>query len=245
VAFIAARVANITMRFFVGTSAFSESKWKGSFYPKKLPQKEMLRYYAERFNAVEINSTYYRMPSARNLKSWLTDVPKGFQFAFKAPQAITHFKRLKDTEEPTQKFFRETAILNAQRGPLLFGLPPNFQKDTSRLREFLRQLPRRTKVAFEFRHASWFDDETFDCLRASGCALCINDGEESPWTDLVGTADWGYLRLRRQSYTNRRLADWIKKLRAQKWRDAYIFFKHEATGTGPKFAARFLKLAGT
>jgi uncharacterized protein YecE (DUF72 family) len=233
------------MQFFVGTSAFSEAKWKGSFYPQKLPQEEMLKYYAEYFNAVEINNTYYRMPTASNLKPWLADVPKGFQFAFKAPQSITHFKRLKDAEEPTQTFLQATAVLGAHRGPLLFGLPPNFKKDLPRLREFLRQLPKGTKAAFEFRHASWFDEEVFDCLRANRCALCVNDGEESPWTDLVHTTDWGYVRLRREAYTDKSLASWIKKLKAQKWRDVYVFFKHEVAGTGPKLAARFLKLATT
>jgi uncharacterized protein YecE (DUF72 family) len=233
------------MRFFVGTSAFSEPKWKGIFYPQKMPAKEMLKYYAKRFNAVEINSTFYRMPGARNLKSWLADVPKGFQFAFKAPQVITHFRRLKDAVEPTRTFGRETAVLKAHRGPLLFGLPPNFKKDIPRLQQFLRKLPRGVRVAFEFRHASWFDDESFDCLRSHGCALCVNDDkEQSPWTEnLVGTADWGYLRLRREAYTDRHLATWVKKLKAQKWREAYVFFKHEETGTGPKLAARFLKLA--
>src|SRR5688572_13004885 len=138
------------MRFFVGTSAFSEPKWKGIFYPEKLPQKEMLKYYAERFNAVEINSSYYRMPSASNLELWQADVPKEFQFAFKAPQAITHFKRLKDAREPAQTFLQETAVLKAQRGPLLFGLPPNFKKDIPQLEQFLKQLSRKTRVAFEF-----------------------------------------------------------------------------------------------
>lgn len=232
------------MQFFVGTSAFSEPKWKGSFYPEKLPQKEMLKYYAERFNAVEINSSYYRMPSASNLQSWAKDVPPEFQFSFKAPQAITHFKRLKDAEDATQTFFQETAVLKAQRGPLLFGLHPNHKKDVPRLRSFLRQIPRKVRVAFEFRHPSWFDDETFDCLRSSGCALCVNDEEESPWTDLVRTADWGYVRLRREAYTDEDLTAWIEKLRAQKWSDAYVFFKHEDTGAGPKLAARFLTLAG-
>lgn len=233
------------MRFFVGTSAFSESKWKGSFYPEKLPQKDMLRYYAERFNAVEINSSFYRMPAASNLKDWLAEVPKGFQFAFKAPRVITHFKRLKDAEGPAQTFLQATAILKTQRGPLLFGLPSNFKKDVPRLQNFLGQLPSRMRLAFEFRHLSWFDDETFDCLRTHGCALCINDDkEESPWTELVRTTNWGYLRLRRKAYTGKSLVAWIKKLRAQTWRDAYIFFKHEETGTGPKLAARFLKLAG-
>lgn len=232
------------MQFFVGTSAFSESKWKGSFYPKTLPQKEMLKYYAERFNAVEINNTFYRMPSASNLELWLAEVPKGFQFAFKAPQAITHFKRLKDAEEATEAFCRETGVLKAQRGPLLFGLHPNHQKDIPRLREFLRQLPKGIRVAFEFRHLSWFAEDTFGLLRSIGCTLCVNDGDESPWAKLVRTTDWGYLRLRREAYTDRQLAAWIKKLRAQKWHDAYVFFKHEASGTGPRLAARFLKLVG-
>jgi uncharacterized protein YecE (DUF72 family) len=205
----------------------------------------MLKYYAKRFNAVEINSSYYRMPRASNLKPWLADVPKGFQFAFKAPQAITHFKRLKDAGEPTRAFLQETAVLKAQRGPLLFGLPPSFKKDTPRLQQFLANLPNGARVAFEFRHESWFDDETFGCLRSHGCALCINDDEKkSPWTRLERTTDWGYLRLRREAYTDRSLAAWLKKLRAQKWRDVYVFFKHEKTGTGPKLAARFLKLAG-
>ena len=234
------------MQFFVGTSSFSEPKWKGIFYPANLPAKEMLRYYAERLNAVEINSSFRRMPNASNLKPWLGNVPKGFRFAFKAPQVITHFKRLKEADEPSRAFLRATAVLGKQLGPLLFGLHPNHKKDISRLKDFLQQLPRKVRVAFEFRHASWFDDETFNCLRSQGCALCLNDDkEDSPWTEkLVHTTDWGYLRLRRTSYTTRALIAWIKELKAQKWSEAYIFFRHEKTGTGPKLATRFLNLAG-
>jgi uncharacterized protein YecE (DUF72 family) len=232
------------MQFFVGTSGYSYPKWKGSFYPAKLPAKAMLGYYAEQFNAVEINGSFYRMPSASNLKLWAGEVPRGFQFAFKAPQTITHFKRLKDAKEQTQTFCRETAILKARRGPLLFGLHPNHKKDISRLQSFLQQLPKGTRVAFEFRHPSWFDDETFDCLRANRCVLCTNDDDESPWTELVRTADWGYVRMRREAYSDKSLRAWIKRLKAQKWRHACVFFKHEDSGTGPKLAARFLKLAG-
>jgi len=232
------------MRFFVGTSGYSYREWKGNFYPQKLLKQEMLKFYAERFGAVEINGSFYRMPKASVLKDWAEEVPPGFQFAFKAPRAITHFRRLQDAQNLAEQFCDITAFLKARQGPLLFGLPPNFQKDLPRLRAFLRQLGRRARVAFEFRHASWFDDETFDCLRASRCALCVNDEDESPWTKLVRTTDWGYLRLRREAYTDRVLANWIKKLKAQKWKEAYVFFKHEDTGTGPKLAARFLKLAG-
>ena len=232
------------MQFFVGTSGYSYKEWKGSFYPEKLPQKEMLRYYAERFGAVEINGSFYRMPTASNLEPWADEVPADFQFAFKAPQAITHFKRLKDAAEATETFQDATSVLKIRRGPLLFGLPPNFKKDLPRLQDFLGQLDRKLRFAFEFRHASWFDEEVFACLRANRVALCTNDEDESPWTQLVPTTDWGYLRLRREAYTEKALAGWIEKLAAPKWTAAYVFFKHEETGTGPQLATRFLKLAG-
>jgi uncharacterized protein YecE (DUF72 family) len=232
------------MRFFVGTSGYSYREWKGSFYPQTLLKPDMLRYYSERFAAVEINGSFYRMPKASVLKSWAEEVPRGFQFAFKAPRSITHFKRLQDAQNVAEQFCDVTAFLQAHQGPLLFGLPPNFQKDVPRLKAFLRELGRRARVAFEFHHASWFDKEVFDCLRANRCALCTSDEAEASWTKLVRTTDWGYVRLRRKTYTNDRLSGWIKRIKAQKWREAYVFFKHEETGAGPKLAARFLKLAG-
>ena len=235
------------MRLFVGTSGYSYREWKGSFYPEKLPNKQMLSYYAERFNSVEINGSFYRLPSASTLQPWAKEVPNDFQFTFKAPQSITHFKRLKVAGEPTKEFIQATGVLKARLGPLLFGLPKNFKKDLPRLQEFLKQLSRGLRVAFEFRHPTWFDEEVFDCLRANRCALCVNDDkEESPWTEkLVRTTDWGYLRLRRKAYTGKAFANWIKKLKAQKWNEAYVFFKHEETGTGPKLATRFIELANS
>ena len=231
------------MQFFVGTSGYSYPKWKGSLYPEKLPQSQMLSYYAERFGAVEINNTFYKMPSASDVKSWASQVPPNFRFAIKAPQTITHFKRLKDAAEPTEQLFRMAGELKARLGPGLFGLPPNFKKDLPRLRTFLKLVPRNRQVAFEFRHESWFDGETFDCLRERRCALCIADAAELPRTKLSDTAGWGYIRLRRKNYTRKSLVDWIKKMRAMPWNEAYVFFKHEDTGTGPKFAVRFLELA--
>jgi len=231
-----------SMQFFVGTSGYSYPKWKGSFYPQKLPQKQMLRYYAERFHAVELNNTFRRMPSESSMQSWTSQVPSGFRFAIKAPQAITHFKRLKDAEEPTKQLFGVAGALKKQLGPILFGLPPSFKKDVPRLRAFLKLIPRNKQTAFEFRHESWFDDEVFDCLRRRRCALCVADAEELPRTSLVATTDWGYLRLRRENYTRKSLATWLKKIRSMGWKEAYIFFKHEDTGTGPKFATRFLDL---
>jgi uncharacterized protein YecE (DUF72 family) len=230
------------MEFFVGTSGYSYPKWKGAFYPKKLPQKEMLSYYAERFAAVEINSSFYRMPSESDIKSWAGQVPKGFRFALKAPQAITHFKRLKKAEDAVKTLFKTTAVFKGRQGPVLFGLPPNFKKDLPRLEAFLRLVPKRVQAAFEFRHESWFAADVFDRLRARRCALCIADDEDLPAQKVVATAGWGYVRLRRERYTGKGLAKWIETMQSQRWNEAYVFFKHEDTGTGPQFAARFLNL---
>jgi len=171
-------------------------------------------------------------------------VPASFRFALKAPQTITHRKRLKNAEQETEDLLRIASTLKRRCGPLLFQLPPNFKKDLSRLEAFLSFIPSKTSAAFEFRHESWFDDEVFDCLRANSCALCVADTDELPIADLVSTANWGYVRLRRESYTDKQLAKWIEKFSSQKWRETYVFFKHEDTGTGPKFATRFLELAG-
>jgi uncharacterized protein YecE (DUF72 family) len=233
------------MRLFVGTSGYSYKEWKGSFYPEKLPQKDMLSYYAQRFSTVEVNNSFYRMPSESVLKSWAEEVPADFRFALKAPQRITHFKRLKDAEEVTNDFLRIAAALKARRGPVLFQLPPNFKKDLPRLSAFLPLIREWQSTAFEFRHASWFDDEVFDCLRTNSCALCIADEDESPCDKIIATADWGYVRLRRKEYTRKQLAQWVERCRAQAWDTAYVFFKHEDEGTGPRFATSLLELAET
>ena len=230
------------MRFFVGTSGYSYKEWKGSFYPEKLPQKEMLAYYAGRFSTVEANNTFYAMPTPALLESWSAQTPPTFRFVLKAPQAITHRKRLKNAEEETDRFLAVAATLGGRLGPLLFQLPPNLKKDLPRLDAFLAHLAKRTPAALEFRHESWLDDETTDCLRRHACALCVADADDLPAVDLADTAGWGYLRLRRESYTDAELRGWIKKIRATGWTEAYVFFRHEDTGTGPKLATRFLEL---
>src|SRR5437764_4511032 len=211
------------MRFYVGTSGYSYPKWRGSFYPPKLPQKEMLSYYAERFGAVEINNSFYRMPTAAVLRSWAQQARATFQFAFKAPQTITHFKRLKGAAAPMRQFLKRLDAIKSHCGPVLFGLPPNFKKDLPRLQRFLKLLRGERRVAFEFRHASWFDDEVFECLRAHGCPLCIADEAKSPFTDLVSTTDWGYVRLRREKYADKDLRAWIKRIKSQPWDEVYVF----------------------
>jgi uncharacterized protein YecE (DUF72 family) len=231
-------------QFHVGTSGYGYKEWKGSFYPKDLPAKQMLRYYSEWLGAVEMNNTFRRMPTAAALGAVAAEVPKGFVFAVKAPQQITHFRRLKNCDEPVEELLAAAKALKKRLGPLLFQLPPNFKKDLPRLREFLALLPKRTRAAFEFRHASWFDDDVFALLRKRGVALCYAEEEESVEVPFVATADWGYLRLRLAKYSEADLRRWIKRVRAQKWSDAFVFFKHEDEGKGPRFAKRFLELAG-
>jgi uncharacterized protein YecE (DUF72 family) len=233
------------MQFLVGTSGYSYKEWKGSFYPEKLPQKEMLSFYGKQFSTVEMNNTFYRMPTATVVESWTQQVPKGFRFALKAPQTITHRKRLKGVEQDVDLFQQNASVLKKHLGPLVFQLPPNFKKDLSRLSTLLDQMKEKYRVALEFRHESWFDDEVFDCLRKRSCALCVADAEDLPKPRLTNTASWGYVRLRREAYADKDLKKWIKNLSAQDWKETYVFFKHEDTGTGPKFAARFLELAGS
>jgi len=230
------------MNVHVGTSGYSYSEWKGKFYPKKFSADEMLPFYAERFSAVEINNTFYRMPQPKVLKAWAEQAPKDFTFALKAPQRITHFQRLKNARASVWQFLKVASVLKDQLGPVLFGLPPNFKKDLSRLEQFLRLLPRSVRAAFEFRHESWFDDEVFDLLRERKVALCIAQTEDIPDPPFVATAPWGYLRLRMPKYSDADLKGWIRKIRRQKWKDVFVFFKHEERATGPKFASRFMEL---
>lgn len=231
------------MQFFVGTSGFSYKEWKGGFYPDKLPAKQMLSYYASQFPAIEMNYTFRQVPTAKVLEGWQAQAPTPFRFALKAPMAITHLKRLKNAEEATEAFVAAGALLGEQRGPLLFQLPPNFRKDLPRLEAFLKIIAKKQQVVFEFRHESWFDDEVYACLSKHACALCVADTGEGPSAPWQATTKWGYIRLRSEGYTDRQLREWIQRCRAEEWVEAYVFFKHEDTGTGPKLAARFLELA--
>jgi uncharacterized protein YecE (DUF72 family) len=227
------------MRVLAGTSGFSYKEWKGAFYPGDLPAEEMLRFYAARLPAVEINNTFYRMPKAELLAGWAEQVPDGFRFVLKASQRITHHKRLKEVAEEVGYFFRVAATLGDRLGPVLFQLPPNLKKDLPRLSDFLDLLPAATRAAVEFRHASWFEDDVYEALRARGAALCIAEDEELS-TPPVATAAWGYLRLRRADYGDAEVLAWADRVRAQPWDEAYVFFKHEDAGTGPRLAAELL-----
>src|SRR5262249_20281752 len=230
------------MKLLAGTSGFAFKEWKGPFYPADLKDDAMLGYYAGRFPTVEINNTFYRMPKEDVLNGWALQVPESFTFVIKGSQRITHIKRLKECGEPLGYLFRGTATLGARLGPLLFQLPPNFRRDAPRLRIFVEQMPERRRVAVEFRHASWFDDETFGALKDNGAALCVADTGEEPVAPLVPTADWGYMRLRREDFSDADLSDWARRIREQPWNEACVFLKHEEEGRGPKLAARLMEI---
>ena len=231
------------MKLYVGTSGFSYKEWKGSFYPEKIPAGEMLSYYSARLPAVELNNTFYRLPQRSMVESWRAQVPDDFRFSVKASQRITHFKRLKEAGAEAQYLLDTVSALEDRLGVVLFQLPPNMKKDCERLESFLKELPRDTPAAFEFRHPTWFDDDVLELLRAHNRTLCISDTDELPASHIDKTADWGYLRLRRVQYSETDLAAWLNRISAQEWKTAFVFFKHEDEGTGPKLAAQFISLS--
>jgi len=230
------------VRVHVGTSGYSYKAWKGSFYPDDIKDAEMLHFYSQRFPTVEINNTFYRMPSAETLKRWSNEVPEGFTFVLKAPRRISHEKRLGDVADAVSYLFNTASELGGKLGPVLFQLPPFFKKDLVRLRAFLELLPPGRPAAFEFRHASWFDAEVQEALRAKDAALCTADTDDSEDTALTPTARWGYLRLRRTDYPAERLEMWANRIRSQAWDEAFVFFKHEEEGKGPDLAQRLSAL---
>ena len=228
------------MPVLVGTSGYSYPPWKGVFYPEKLPGAKMLAYYAERFRTVEINYTFYRMPTEKLLHGWSDGTPDNFTFTLKAPKRITHDAKLQRCEDNLQAFCRTAATLGPKLGVLLFQLAPNFKKNTDVLKAFLELLPDGTRAAFEFRHASWFESEVFDALRGRNVALCIADSEKLS-TPVEATADYGYFRLRDEGYQQADLEKWAATVKQLPPNDAFVYFKHEEQGLGPDFAKRFVE----
>jgi uncharacterized protein YecE (DUF72 family) len=229
-------------RFRVGTSGFSYPAWKGSFYPADLPARRFLAYYAEHFAAVEINATFYRMPKREQLLKWRAEVPPSFVFVLKAPQRITHQKRLADVGDDVRYFVDTAGALGAQCGPLLFQLPPHLHKDVERLGALLEIVPKEQPIALEFRHPSWHDEEVHELMRAHAAALCCADTDDvAEAAPLIATAPWAYVRLRRLAYDAAALEGWVQRFGG--FGEAFVFFKHEEAGSGPRFAADFLAAA--
>ena len=226
---------------WVGTSGYNYPEWKGTFYPATLRPAAMLGYYAERFSTVEINYSFYRMPTPAMVRAWALATPAAFVVTLKAPRRITHDRRLHDVGDPVALYLEAAAALGAKRGPLFFQLPPTFKKQTERLRDLLALIPHGTRCAFEFRHPSWFADDVYDTLRAHDAALCIADTEAGATPDVV-TASWGYLRLRDVDYDDTQLAAWGRTVQRTEWKDSYVYFKHEETASGPRLALRLRQI---
>ena len=231
------------MNIWIGTSGFQYAEWKGNFYPEDLPAAKMLPYYAERLTTTEINYTFHRIPAAKTIENWNKLTPEKFRFALKAPQKITHWSKLRDCGD-TMRYFHDVASgLGEKLGPVLFQLPPNFKKDTFLLADFVNCFPTGMRAAFEFRHESWFGDDVWEIFKSRNVALCIAETEDFA-TPQIATANFGYLRLRREDYAKIDIERWAEFAREQKerWSDAFIYFKHEEAGIGPKLAKQMMEL---
>jgi len=227
---------------YAGTSGWSYPSWKPKFYPAKLASAKFLGYYATRLNTVEVNYTFRAFPSEKMLTGWVAATPENFRFAVKAHQSITHIKRLQDSGENVARFVKALEPLRAggRLGPILFQLPPFLKCNAARLEAFLCELPQEIRAAFEFRHESWFCDEIFDLLRKANAALCEAESENIK-TPPVQTADFAYLRLRREDYSpaaRKQIAQRVAEVAAVG--DAFVYFKHEDTPEGALYAEELL-----
>ena len=232
------------MDVFVGTSGYNYPELRGNLYPDKFSTEKMLPYYAERFRTVEINYTFYRIPNEKLLTNWAAATPENFSFTLKAPRRITHDSKLQRCEDLVQSFCRTARTLGPKLATLLFQLPPTFKKDADVLKAFVELIPEGTRAAFEFRHASWHDPETFDTLRSRNLALCIADSEKMS-TPIEVTADYAYFRLRDEGYQNADIERWARTIHGLPGvGNAFVYFKHEEQGLGPEFARRFIAALG-
>jgi uncharacterized protein YecE (DUF72 family) len=229
------------MRYLIGTSGYNYPEWRGTFYPEKFSTAKMLAFYAERFNTVEVNYTFYRVPTPALLEGWARGTPEDFTFTLKAPRRITHDSKLQRCEDLTQTFCKTATTLGSKLGVLLFQLPPTFKRDDAVLGDFLDLIPEGTRAAFEFRHESWHDPAVFEALRRRNLALCVADSEKMS-TPLVATADYSYFRLRDEGYQPADIVRWGTSINGLNCAGAaYVYFKHEEQGKGPEFASLLMQ----
>ncbi|MCK4698063.1 MAG: DUF72 domain-containing protein, partial [Dehalococcoidia bacterium] len=181
-------------KYYIGTSGWVYRHWRGVFYPPKLPQSKWLEFYTGHFSTVELNNSFYRLPSEQAFSNWRATSPEGFRYAVKVSRFITHIKRLKDVAEPIETFLQRARHLNEKLGPLLYQLPPNMHRNDERLESFLQLLPKGLRHVIEFRHQSWLDEEVFDILRRHNIGFCVFDMPGLP-CPLLTTADFAYIRF--------------------------------------------------
>ena len=231
-------------QLFAGTSGWAYPTWKPEFYPEKLAQKKFLSHYATKLNAVEVNFTFRQLVKETTIQNWMEQTPASFRFGIKAHQVITHIKRLKGTEDFVPRFLATIEPLAAagKLGPVLFQLPPNLKADAGLLKDFLGILPRTVPAAFEFRHASWFTDTTWDLLKAQNLAVCVAETETMTTPD-VTTASFAYYRFRKPSYTGDERQSMIDRisLHLAAGRNVFAYFKHEETPEGAIYAVELLR----
>lgn len=234
------------MRVWIGTSGYNYPEWRGSFYPDKLPAAQMLPFYAARFSSVEINNSFYRMPSEQALLGWSSATPEHFRLTLKAPKRITHQARLRDCGPAVEHFLKLMQMLGPKRGAALFQLPPFMRKDCGLLASFIATLPAGSGAAFEFRHPSWFDDELYALLAQHDLALCVADSDKLS-TPVQITASYAYFRLRDEAYKNTDIERWAQVIatRAAHCREVFVYFKHEESGSGPAFARLLQQALGS
>lgn len=229
-------------RFHVGTSGFSYVEWKPAFYPEDLKKAAMLSFYAGKLSAVELNSTFYRMPSEKNVTVWSEQVPDTFRFAIKASRRMTWSNKLVDCEELLEYLFQSLQPLGDKLGCVFYQLPKYVRCDVDVLRTFVEQQPEGVKTAYEFVHESWQDPAVAELLHTNGATIVASDKDDEPEPELLAGAPWLYLRLRRSSYSDEELRAWRDRICASGVSEAFVFFKHEDSCAGPALAARFLAL---
>ena len=227
---------------WLGTSGFSYKEWRPIFYPTDLSDKQFLQYYASRFRSVEIDYTFYRMPSAKTIAAWREATPGNFRFCLKASQQITHRERLKVPSQALEYLTGVVTGLESRLGLILYQLPPFFKCDVQKLEMFLSVLPRGIHAAFEFRHDSWFVDDVYVLLERYGVALCIHDADDRT-TPMKLTAPLTYVRLRRSAYTPELRQEWQDRMRG--WSrdgiEVFAYIKHEDNPDAPLIALEFAK----
>jgi uncharacterized protein YecE (DUF72 family) len=235
----------------IGTSGWHYTHWVGPFYPQGMPPSEFLGSYARRFATVEVNNTFYQLPSPKTLADWRAGTPAGFVFACKASRYITHMKKLKDPSQSTEKFFRAIDGLGDKLGPVLFQLPPRWRADAQRLARFLKALPKGYRFAFEFRDESWFNPEIHDLLAGHNAAFCAYDLDRRR-SPVTLTADFAYVRLHgpggpyRGTYDGRTLSGWARRFTSWSGKgiDVYCYFDNDEMGYAALDARRILEMIG-
>jgi uncharacterized protein YecE (DUF72 family) len=238
----------LAVDYRIGCSGWSYQHWRGDFYPKGLPATRWLEHYASVFDTVELNGTFYRLPSEPAVESWRQTVPGGFRFSAKVSRLITHFRRLRNTQIALQRFLARIRLLDDKLGPLLYQLPPNLERDAGLLADFLDILPRGVTHVFEFRHHSWWTEEVYDLLRRHDAGFCVFDMGKTK-TPVVATSATFYMRLHGPEdvystrYSGQALAAWAKRIRkVEGIKDAWLYFNNDIGGHAPRDAQRLRDL---